>query len=156
MLLIAHRGLWQGPNAYLENKPQQIHHALAEGYDVEIDLHVMDDQLFLGHDLPQYPISKNFLLAPRMWIHAKNLAACNYLTHMTKDQPKPNYFWHESDSRVLTSWGYWWTQPGCDLVDWSIAVMPELVMDVDLLPEWLSDQTCVGVCSDHVGLFKQG
>ena len=154
MMLIAHRGLHQGPNAYLENCPSHIQDTLNLGLEVEIDLHVKDDQLYLGHDYPQYPISEDFLHTPRLWIHAKNIPACNYLTHMQGRGPRLNYFWHEGDSRVLTSWGYWWTQPGCGLADWSIAVMPETQVHVDKLVDWGNNQPCVGICSDYVGLFK--
>lgn len=156
MLLVAHRGLCQGPNNLLENKPSHIQQTLEMGFEVEVDLHVKDDSLYLGHDYPQYPIDREFLLQPGIWIHAKNIQACDFLISIQHKGPRLNYFWHEGDDRVLTSYGYWWTQPGCGLADWSIAVMPEVHIEPRLLPAWIRDQNCVGVCSDYVGVLKQG
>jgi len=52
MKLIAHRGLTQGPNKELENKPEQIISALDQGYDCEIDLWTVNSDFYLGHDAP--------------------------------------------------------------------------------------------------------
>ena len=63
MKFIAHRGLFQGPDKDKENNPDQICEALGKGFDVEIDLRCDEsNNLFLGHDCNQYPISKDFLL----------------------------------------------------------------------------------------------
>ena len=61
MKLIAHRGLTDGPNAELENNPEQIHKSLSAGYDCEIDLWYVNGELYLGHDEPQYAINRDFL-----------------------------------------------------------------------------------------------
>ena len=37
-LLIAHRGLYNGPDPWLENKPEQITKALTLGFDAEVDV----------------------------------------------------------------------------------------------------------------------
>lgn len=154
MLLIAHRGLWEGPNKDRENHPHQIQQALDLGFNVEIDLRMEDQQLYLGHDKCDYKIDSNFLLNPRLWIHAKDLDSCNYLNNMYMTSARLNYFWHQDDQRVLTSWGYWWTHPQAQLTTWSIAVMPEHVMDPKNLISWATDKPCAGICSDYVGLFK--
>ena len=41
MKLIAHRGNTNGPNPETENCPQQIKNCIDQGYDVEIDLHMI-------------------------------------------------------------------------------------------------------------------
>ena len=64
MKLIAHRGLFNGPNKELENNPDQIEKAWNLGFDCEIDLLIIKKQLFLGHDNPQYKINHSFLSAP--------------------------------------------------------------------------------------------
>ena len=56
MKLIAHRGNIFGPNLDRENNPDYILEALDYGCDVEIDLWVKDNDLFLGHSSPEYPI----------------------------------------------------------------------------------------------------
>ena len=72
MKYIAHRGLFNGPNRELENSPDQIDQALALGYDCEIDLWVVNNELYLGHDGPKYKITKEYLNNDKFWIHAKN------------------------------------------------------------------------------------
>ena len=61
MKLIAHRGNINGPNKEKENKPEYIIEAINKGYYVEIDLWLIDDKLYLGHDNPQYVIEETFL-----------------------------------------------------------------------------------------------
>lgn len=56
MILISHRGNRTGPNKDQENKPIFIDDALNKGFDCEIDIRMVDDQLYLGHDEPQYKI----------------------------------------------------------------------------------------------------
>jgi hypothetical protein len=60
MKLIAHRGLTDGPNKDLENNPKQILLAIDQSFDCEIDLWSIDSKLYLGHDLPVYPIDASF------------------------------------------------------------------------------------------------
>jgi hypothetical protein len=56
MILIAHRGNITGPIPSLENEPSYLSDAINEGFDVEIDLWFVNNQLYLGHDNPQYKI----------------------------------------------------------------------------------------------------
>lgn len=140
--LIAHRGLFEGPDVNLENRPEQIEMAIANGYDCEIDLWCVDNQLFLGHDRPDYTISRDWLSNKPLWIHAKNLAALEFLV----DDITLNYFWHENDAYTLTSRGYIWAFPGRPLNKWSIMVMPEYV-DPELTD---LDTDCFGICSDYI------
>jgi glycerophosphoryl diester phosphodiesterase len=147
MKLIAHRGLIDGPNEVLENRPEHIRRAIKLGYDCEIDLWATDSKLYLGHDTADYPISEGFLKQGGLWIHCKNVEAVEYCL----DDIKLNYFWHDKDDRTITSKGYIWTYPEKALTKWSIR----------LLPEWhdpefktILETTCYGICSDYVGRIK--
>jgi len=144
--LIAHRGLTNGPNVNLENRPQQIELALAQGFDCEIDLWVINSELYLGHDEPMYPINKAFLDQFGLWIHAKNLAALRWLTDTSL-----YYFWHENDQFTLTSNNFIWTYPNKELTQRSVAVLPEWHdPKFENLP-----RNCYGICSDYVVQIKE-
>lgn len=146
MKLIAHRGLTNGPNASLENKPEQILKSIKEGYDCEIDLWFVNSELYLGHDGPTYLINRDFLDEPGLWVHAKNLAAFRFLvdTHC-------NFFWHNNDDHTLTSHKFIWTYPGKELTMRSVMVMPEWI---DETLDNARSALCYGVCSDFVALLK--
>ena len=79
MIKIAHRGLIDGPNKEIENHPDTIQKSLEKGYDAEIDLWVIDDKLYLGHDEAQYNTTEEFINTKGLWIHAKNLEALQWL-----------------------------------------------------------------------------
>jgi hypothetical protein len=144
MKLIAHRGLITGPNKHIENQPATIKSALDNGFDCEIDLWVFDCRLYLGHDGPQYNITKQFLEQSGLWIHCKNLNALEYCS----EDKTLNYFWHENDTYTLTSQGIIWAYPGKELTPNSICVMPEWNNpSLDGVKEY----TCYGICSDYVG-----
>ena len=81
MKLIAHRGNINGVNKIKENEPEYILEAIKLKYDCEIDVRLIDNILYLGHDLPSYQIDINFLLnnSTKLWIHCKNYEALGYL-----------------------------------------------------------------------------
>ena len=139
--LIAHRGLMRGPNPALENYPEQVLGAFERGFDCEIDLWYIDDQFFLGHDSPAYPITAEFLSDPWLWIHCKNHNALRKMRELGY-----NYFWHHEDDITLTSYGYVWTYPGKTIYDCSIVVMPEWTDNF----ETCHLQNAYGICSDYV------
>lgn len=142
MKLIAHRGNVSGSNLLLENSPEYIDAALNE-YDAEIDLRFIDNQLYLGHDNPDYPITLNWLIErqTKLWIHCKNSAALQYcLKHNL------HCFWHNVDDYTITSRGYVWAYPGKENVgERCVLVMPEIFMDIDVV----KDINCFGVCTDY-------
>ena len=147
MKLIAHRGLFKGPNKKLENLPGQIKSALGSGYDCEIDLWVIDGMFYLGHDEPQYHITEDFIQQPGLWIHAKNLKALHYLS-----TTELAYFWHQDDDCVITSNGYIWTYPEKTLTNRSIRLMPEW-KDPELVT--VADSECYAICSDFVERIRE-
>jgi hypothetical protein len=147
MKLIAHRGLFEGPNKDLENNPEQIKLALDHGFDCEIDLWVINSELWLGHDGPQYAIDPKFLNNYGLWIHAKNLGALRYLTDTSL-----NFFWHQNDDFVITSHKFIWAFPEMELTQRSIRLMPEW-KDPEL--KTVLDHQCYAICSDYVKAIKE-
>jgi len=140
--LISHRGNLNGKNADLENQPDYIMAAINKGFDVEVDVWLYKDRLYLGHDEPQYPTSFDFLDSDRLWCHCKNIEAIPAL--LSKNI---HCFYHQTDDITLTSKNFIWTYPNKLLVPNSICVMPELGYDGDL-------EACGGVCSDFIGVYR--
>ena len=58
MVLISHRGNLTGSNPERENSQTYIQEALNKGFNVEVDVWVVNNQIYLGHDAPQYLIDK--------------------------------------------------------------------------------------------------
>tara|TARA_A100001011_G_scaffold307848_1_gene323274 strand:+ start:1894 stop:2352 length:459 start_codon:yes stop_codon:yes gene_type:complete len=147
MNIISHRANLNGSEPINENKILQIRKCIKLGLDVEIDVRLVDNQLYLGHDEIQEKISKDFLYAIKdyCWIHCKNLEALSYFNKLNKLY---NYFWHENDSHTLTSKGYIWTYPGKPLVENSIYVMPELIIPINDLKK-INKNKLAGVCTDY-------
>ena len=150
MKLIAHRGLFNGPDKTRENRPEQIDLAISKGFDAEVDVWFHVDTGFMtGHDFPQYHVTLDWLNQSELWIHAKNLDAL-YLLSQGKEDPlhKPlrNVFWHENDQHTLTSKGYIWTYPGKKLLSKSICVLPEKANYKEI--------NCLGICSDFIERYK--
>lgn len=138
MIKIAHRGNLEGPNQRFENEPSYIVEALKEGFDVEVDVWLMEDKLYLGHDIPEYLVGLNFLKNDKFWCHCKNIEALQFLM-----KNNVRCFFHDTDDATLTSDGYIWTYPGKHLTENSICVMPERT-------SWEIKSYVAGVCSDFV------
>lgn len=137
MKIISHRGNISGPNKDYENKPSHIINLL-NSYDVEIDVWKMQNGLFLGHDIPQYPIGLSFLEAKGLWCHCKNIEALEFLSRMDI-----NCFWHENDQYTLTSKKFIWTYPDIHV--------PSIGIIVDLSKNWKEkNYNCLGVCVDYL------
>jgi hypothetical protein len=138
MIFVAHRGNISGPNKEEENKPDYIQKALDLGYDVEIDVWAKDE-LWLGHDEPQYQVPLKFLFKNfnKLWIHCKNLEAMDLLGEFKV----LNYFWHESDDFALTSKNFIWTYPGKRVSNKSVLVVDDA--------RNYGGPPCFGLCSDY-------
>lgn len=143
MRLIAHRGLFNGPDKTSENTLDQIQLALSTGFDVEIDVWFIAGKYYLGHDYAVTEVTREWLEDDRFWIHAKNDDALVALRDL-------NVFWHQSDDYVLTSKGYIWCYPGKPVPNDGVMVMPEHA-NVDLLQ--IPDNV-YAVCSDYVQTIK--
>lgn len=142
MKYIAHRGNINGPSE-LENHPKHILAALMAGYDVEVDVWLVDGEWMLGHDEPTYQTNKMFLRLKGLWCHAKNFEALDGLRSIGVE----NFFWHQKDDFTLTSSGYVWTYPGQPVNFRSIIVMPELCRDKFEIDKSIYTY---GICSDYV------
>jgi hypothetical protein len=145
MILISHRGNINGRLESYENEPNYIDSAISKGYDVEIDIWVIEGIFYLGHDEPQYGITLDWLnkRKDRLWIHCKNVEAVEFFNLLFETY---NYFWHQEDTVTLTSKGFIWAYPGKQPINRSIAVMPELFND--------NISQCLGICSDRIFNFK--
>jgi hypothetical protein len=145
MILISHRGNTNGRIEDAENRPDYIDDTIRLGYDVEVDIWVIEDDFYLGHDKPQYGISLDWLYErkDRLWIHCKNIKAIEWFNSLIGTY---NYFWHQEDTVTLTSKTFIWAYPGKQPINRSIAVMPELFGD--------NIDSCLGICSDYIQNFK--
>lgn len=145
MILISHRGNLDGKDPSKENSPAYIVAALQRGFDVEIDVWLEGGKYLLGHDAPTYEVEESFLENEKLWCHAKDREA---FEAMLKND-KIHCFWAEHDSFPLTSKKVIWTEPGKELGERSICVLPELsgITSKAALPP------CLGVCSDHIERF---
>ena len=145
MILISHRGNISGRIEDVENRPDYIDDTIRLGYEVEVDVWVIEGTFHLGHDKPQYPISLNWLhqRKDKLWIHCKNIEAMEWFNDLLGTY---HYFWHQEDTVTLTSKNYIWAYPGKQPIKNSIAVMPELHKD-DLT-------SCLGICSDYIQNYK--
>jgi hypothetical protein len=146
MKLISHRGNLNGKLPANENHPDYIDEAIHAGYDVEVDIWMIDNELFLGHDEPQYKIIWNWLSTryERLWIHCKNVEAIEWFNE--NNYGGFNYFWHQEDTLTLTSKQYIWAYPGKQPIIGSIAVVPEMHNE--------DVSKCIGVCSDYIIYYK--
>ena len=139
MIYIAHRALFDGPNPAMENHPDQIDLAISNGFDCEIDLRLIGDKIWLGHDGPQYEVDVEFLSNRHrnLWVHCKNIEAMEALC-LPWEFPM-HYFWHQEDD-------YFWTYPGKPLPKINgICVQPE--RDENFLN---IKYDCRGICSKFV------
>jgi len=145
MILISHRGNINGPIPEAENKPEYINDAIHLGYEVEIDIWMIEGVLLLGHDEPQYGITLDWLnkRKDKLWIHCKNIEAIEFFNSLLETY---NYFWHQEDTVVLTSKNFIWAYPGKQPIKHSIAVMPEIFND--------NLDSCIGICSDYIQNYK--
>lgn len=154
MKLIAHRGNINGPNSEIENNPDYILNTLSLGYDCEIDVHLISNELYLGHDLPQYKINIDFLLEnqDKLWIHCKNMEALVFLNECKE----LNIFWHENDKYTLTSKNYIWSYIGVETKKNIICVMPELAFNnyTEVISNKIIKNELSGICTDYCVKFK--
>ena len=145
MRLISHRGNTNGCVVELENRPEYVDNAICLGFDVEIDIWMVDENFYLGHDQPQYQIEVGWLdsRSYKLWVHCKNIKALSFFNHYDCNI---NYFWHEEDTITLTSKNFIWAYPGKQPIQNSIAVLPELYND--------DTSQCIGLCSNYIENYK--
>lgn len=162
--IIAHRGLTNGPDEDLENKPEQIDTAISLGFDCEVDVWVetrRDEDLngefgyfWLGHDSPQYKVPVTWIneRKDKLWIHCKNMKALEYC----RFEDDWNFFFHDVDLWTLTSKKHIWAYPSAAMQPGAVLALPEKTH----LPDYLLMEMCkrgeiVGLCTDYPFQYMQ-
>lgn len=148
MNYISHRGNLDGRIPKRENSPDYIDEAIEAGFSVEVDLHRIGNDLFLGHDFPQYLVDWEWLDDRRdsLLIHAKNFAAARWLSHTPL-----HFFCHSSDPYTITSNGYIWVHNLSSNInsdgsfDKPLCILP--LMTFELLHAYI-DEEMAAVCTD--------
>lgn len=130
MKIISHRGYLNGENDLQENNPTYINECLNLGYDVEIDIRLDSQSLFLGHDKKKFKVELDWIFERKkyLWIHCKNMGALEYFRQINDDF---NFFWHENDIYTLTSQKYIWAYPCNRIFKSAVNVLPELNFKAD-------------------------
>ena len=151
MKIIAHRANIGGPSNNNENRICSIKNCISLGFDVEIDIRMIDKELYLGHDFGENIINIRELktIKNNLWIHCKNIESITFFNEIDEDF---NYFWHEDDSYTLTSKGFIWAFPGEALSNRCICVMPELQHSLNDLKS-IKSANIAGICTDYPDLF---
>lgn len=147
MKIISHRGNIRGPVPGRENAPSYIDCALGNGYDVEIDVRFVYDEFWLGHDIPQYKVSWNWLFQRQdnLWIHCKNAEAAKRC-HVFQS------FCHSSDPFSYTSRGQIWVHDFRNNID-DKTIIPLLSNgDVEQFAHLYQD--AYGICTDYPHLLS--
>lgn len=141
---ISHRGNIDGRQPNRENHPTYIDEALAAGFDVEVDVWVIEGTFHLGHSAPDYGVTMHWLnqRSDKVWLHCKNIEAVEWFSQLSGFW----WFWHETDTVTLTSGKHIWAYPGKQPIERSIAVLPEVFKD-DI-------SNCIGICSDYIKKYK--
>lgn len=148
MILISHRGNINGLMPDLENSPSYIDSAINQGYDVEMDVRLIDGKLYLGHDNPQYNVSFAWLLDRKnnLWVHCKNFDALSLLIHSDL-----RIFYHQKENHTIIN--------ACNLI-WSHelseanedSIIP-LLSKEDITRQPIP-KNVYGICSDFVELIR--
>jgi hypothetical protein len=149
MKIICHRANLNGPSEK-ENSIESIEAAIDLGFDVELDIWVIEGKIMLGHDQPQTALESPLLarIGSMGWFHCKNIDALNYFK---ESLPNLNYFWHQMDDYTITSSGYFWTYPGKKISKNSIIVLPENIDKKELAS--MIKQGPYGICTDWPILY---
>ncbi len=150
MILIAHRGIYNGSGD--ENSPAQIHSALLTGYEAEVDIWLVGEDFYLGHDKPTYRVHSNFVLNTHLWFHCKTVET---LAALMNNQCSKVFFHADDEATIAVDTGtsakWIWTHPNTKtLTSRSVAVLPER-------SAWTKAnlEGCAGICSDWVAEYKR-
>lgn len=143
--IIAHRGNMNGPNPAMENHPEYISEAIKNDFDVEIDVWIIENKFFLGHDKPIYKVTEEWIksISDPAWFHAKNIQALFKLKDLCV-----NCFWHENDRCTISNDGYIIHLPGSKDLSKIRSVLVtnenrEILKDFELM------NRCFGICTDY-------
>jgi len=147
MILISHRGNINGRIPYLENTLDYIDIAIDSNFDVEIDIWLKDDMLYLGHDKPETRVEYEWLDSRKdwLWLHCKNFDALSYLLGSA---PGFKLFYHEQEKYTIISNGNIWAHDLSNVDDKCIIPL----LSKEDVEKW---EVCnvYGVCSDYIELL---
>lgn len=107
MKLISHRGNLKGSIPEKENRPSYIDCALQLGYEVEVDIRYDNGEFWLGHDTPDYKVSKTWIEKRKggLWFHCKDIRSVHKLKDLDLNL---KYFCHNYDPYIIVSTGHLW------------------------------------------------
>lgn len=148
MKLISHRGNIDGIKPELENNPEYIQAAINLGYDVEIDIRLVNGELFLGHDLPDYKITLEWLksVSDNVWVHTKNFESLSYLIEFSWVR----IFYHKLENHtIISNSSVIWSHNLSDANENSII---PLLSSSDI-NNWIPKKV-YGICSDFIKQLK--
>lgn len=151
MRIIAHRGNINGPDNY-ENTREKLLRALDYGFDVEVDVQVYDNILYLGHCVPQEPIEPGLLKSDRIWVHCKTLRTFHALRYHGL-----NIFYHDKDLMTITQDGYLWHHQDTTHLDIeSYATSLSVVCSLDYSDEKAERfKNLFGICTDYPEKYRK-
>lgn len=149
MIFISHRGNIDEVYPDRENSPNYIDEAIGQGYDVEMDVRLVNGKLYLGHDEPQYEISLQWLLDRKshLWVHTKNFAALSHLI----DQPLRTFYHQKENHTIINHCNLIWSHELSEANEKSII---PLISQEDIARQPMP-QNVYGVCSDFVELLRK-
>lgn len=119
--LIAHRGIYSGEG--VENHPEQITMAMSNGYSVEIDVRVDEENRTIfhsGHDGKQFLVDFGAIYDTakqnnvKVYFHAKNFRTRFALKKLFEERnyaSRMDFFSHETDEYTITHRGRYWFYP---------------------------------------------
>lgn len=150
MILISHRGNIDAVRPWYENDPAYIDEAIESGYNVEIDIRFIDNELYLGHDTPDYKINLIWLLdrTDKIWIHTKNFGALHYLINKNLKT-----FYHQKENHtIINNSNLIWSHELSEANEKSI--IPLISLN-DIKNNYNIINNVYGICSDYVENLKR-
>jgi hypothetical protein len=150
MIIVSHRGNLDGPDLTQENSPAYIDKAIRVGFDVEIDLRCIDNELYLGHDYPNHHINLSWLYdrRDRLWIHCKDLRAASIINECGAFR----FFCHVSDPFSLIHPYYLWVHDISLITDYTSCIVPLISMDD--INSFKHKDRVAGICTDYTNKLK--
>jgi glycerophosphoryl diester phosphodiesterase len=146
MKIISHRGYLNGSDSIKENSIQSVNECIELGFDIEIDIRLNSNNLFLGHDIEKNNISVKWLIQRKdfLWIHCKSFETLNFFI---KENLDLNFFWHEKDAFTITSKNFIWAYPSKEIFKNTVNVLPELNLNDEEILEKQKD--IFAICTDY-------
>jgi hypothetical protein len=124
---------------------------LDKGFDVEVDIWIIDNQICLSHDDPTYMDNRNIVdlkdiyeLSDNLWVHCKNREALEFFSNKSF-----HYFWHERDCYTLTSRGIGMVLVGQYPYPKSVIVLPESISLYYPPYGYEYIKNSYGICTDY-------